>query len=386
MADDFSRAKDLYFWNKCVLSIIGVWPLQPSYIIFGLWMVYICIHLTMGYNDLLHVFGDLELMIMNLSETALESMVMVKLLLLRFSKSIANLMDQFIHGLEPESYDGTEEKQIYLNYNRIAKTFFKLTITCGSSTAIIYHLKPMEYRLRAVLNNESAPFVLPYRSRIFFEVNDATTFWLVYIYQTPTIYIHLFHTVAISYLVTLVLHVCAQLSILSLRIKNIKIDPLNEVRSTRLMFQEMVERHLKIIWMAKEIDDTFNLMLLEELVMTTVILGLTSYNVIVNSDMADKTVFISFCLYVSTMLMMVYGYCFAGEYLISESEKVYNAYYQCQWYDLSSSFKKQLSICMTGSAKPLLLTGGGFYVFSLAGFTSVLKSSMAYVSMLRTLV
>nr|UEN71261.1 olfactory receptor 78 [Gregopimpla kuwanae] len=343
--------------------------------------------MIMEFADLYDSFGDLELMILNLSESTLETMIILKLMVLRFSGTLKKLIIRVIDGVKSELYEGPEEKKIYLGYNRIAKIFFKACLTAGISTSVMYHMKPLETRLRAVVNgNESVPFVLPYRTRLFFDVEDWPTFWFVFVYQSPMIYIHLFHTVTIGVLFSFVLHVCGKLAVLAFRIRNLKVDPEANSRHTKRVFHDIVDNHLEIIWMAKAIDDTFCMLLLEELVTTTVILCLAAYNVLVNSDMADMTEFLSFLLYGSTMLLIVYGYCVAGEYLITESLNVHNAFYECQWYDMPNSFRKQLTICMATTNQPLYLTGGHFYIFSMAGFTSVVKTSMAYLSMLRTII
>lgn len=91
------------------------------------------------------------------------------------------------------------------------------------------------------------PFVLPYRARLFFEVNDSITFWIVWTYQSPMIYINLFHTVTIGYLFSLVLHVCGLLSALAFRIKNLYVGTQDEIQNSAIIFRDIVERHRFIV-------------------------------------------------------------------------------------------------------------------------------------------
>ncbi|THK33203.1 odorant receptor 13a [Diachasma alloeum] len=381
--DELKEAKQLFAWNRMVFVIIGLWPLEPTICFFHTWLVYFAFHLFMGFADLVLVFGSLEEVVANVSETALESMIIVKMVVLKYSGTLREAVVMARDGIMEENFSETKEKEIYMFYNAIAKKFFRWAVAFAFISAILYHLKPMETRLKAALANDTVPLLLPYRSHLTFELTDMTTYILIYAYQSPMIYVHTFHTAAVCFLITLVLNACGHLAILARRIR--RIEP-NSSGNSELQLGNSVRRYLEIVRFSKLIDKSFWIILLEELVTTTVCLGLASYNVLVNADLADTTTFMTFVMYVFTMLLLIYGYCFAGEYLITESMNVHEAYYHCDWPDLPSSYRKSLTLCLIGTEKPLRLRAGGFYTFSMAGFTGIMKTAMAYVSMLRTLV
>nr|AXM05288.1 odorant receptor [Campoletis chlorideae] len=137
---------------------------------------------------------------------------------------------------------------------------------------------------------------------------------------------------------------------------------------------------------AKAIDDVFNVVLMEELVISTVLIGLTTYNVLSKSVMASMFEFFSFVTYSISMIGLIFVYCITGDFLIRESVNVNDAYYECRWYAMSLKYRKDMMICMAQTQKPLQLTAGRFYVFSLRRFGSVMKTAMAYISLLRTVV
>lgn len=56
---------------------------------------------------------------------------------------------------------------------------------------------------------------------------------------------------------------------------------------------------------------------------------------------------------------------------IVQSNKVHDAYYLCNWYESSTSFRKCLSICIVATQEPLHLSAGKAYIFCLSGFTDV---------------
>lgn len=105
--------------------------------------------MSMEFVDLYCVIGNFELMIINLSETTLETMIIIKMLVMRFSQTLEKLMINIINSIDAKLFDSVEERNIYMNYNRIAKLVFRVWLTMGSTASIMYHMKPLEFRLRA---------------------------------------------------------------------------------------------------------------------------------------------------------------------------------------------------------------------------------------------
>lgn len=58
-------------------------------------------------------------------------------------------MDRIINDVDADNYKSPGEQEIYLNYNRMAKSFFKLWFSMGLFASIVYHVKPLEFRLKA---------------------------------------------------------------------------------------------------------------------------------------------------------------------------------------------------------------------------------------------
>lgn len=97
----------------------------------------------------------------------------------------------------------------------------------------------------SVSSNTTESFVLPYRINIFFDITNTRTYVLVYLYLFPILYLAVCHMAAICLLVTLVLHICGELSILSYRIKN-----LGEYSQGTMVerIRTLVQMQMKIIW------------------------------------------------------------------------------------------------------------------------------------------
>lgn len=60
-------------------------------------------------------------------------------------------------------------------------------------------------------------------------------------------------------------------------------------------------------------------------------------------------------------------------HFMSQSLKVVNAAYYCEWYTANSKFRKHLCILMERAKIPVRLTAGGFSTLNLENFAKVRK-------------
>ncbi|XP_012061913.1 PREDICTED: odorant receptor 2a-like, partial [Atta cephalotes] len=121
--------------------------------------------------------------------------------------------------------------------------------------------------------------------------------------------------------------------------------------------------------MAKSVDNTFNLILLDELVGNSVVLAISLYYVIMNLDVSEIATCCTFTFFALISLVMLFGYCLIGDQLTQQCISVQDAYYECNWYEMPLDCKKCLLICMIRGQVMLYLTAGKFYIFSLNSFT-----------------
>nr|KAF7432432.1 hypothetical protein H0235_005356 [Vespula pensylvanica] len=90
-----------------------------------------------------------------------------------------------------------------------------------------------------------------------------------------------------------------------------------------------------------------------------------------------------FTFYIIYVLLQLYLYCYVGEQLWSESTEVARAAYECKWYELLPNEARSLILIIRRSRSPLRLTAGKFCIFNHELYSSVLKTSMGYLSVLR---
>ncbi|THK33204.1 odorant receptor 13a [Diachasma alloeum] len=379
--EDFIAAGNLLTWLKWFCTIGGLWPLEKTYIRAGVWTVYLTLHLVMEYVELFAAFGNFNATVFSVVEVSMQTMVYAKLIVFRHSAMLRRLIDATKDELAENLYENYEEKKLYLKYNSLSKLYYKVSVPYVMTAACVYYLRPVVTSLLIGNFGTNDSMVLPFHITLPYTIVDTRVYWMTYAYLSPMIYLLACHNGWICVLITVQLHICGQLTIVEHRIRNIV--HVTDHDASHAIFKSLVDRHTKSIWMAKSFDDSFHFILLVDLIVMTLLLGLTSYVIIIGQGVSESSTGPVFGIAGTATLLLIYGYCIVGESLISESSKVHAAYYECMWYESSADFKKAVMICMLSSQEPLRMTAGKFFVFSLTSFTDILKTAMGYVSLLR---
>ncbi|XP_018376862.1 PREDICTED: odorant receptor 43a-like [Trachymyrmex cornetzi] len=82
--------------------------------------------------------------------------------------------------------------------------------------------------------------------------------------------------------------------------------------------------------------------------------------------------------------MNTFLYCGAGELLTEQSNAVYRAMCDIEWYKLKPSKARNLILLMIRAKYPFYITAGTIFPLTLANFCNILKSSIGYISFLLT--
>ncbi|XP_029169054.1 odorant receptor 4-like isoform X2 [Nylanderia fulva] len=369
---DLTRASSIITWNKWFLTFLGLWPLKVNQPIFIFFCVYMIIYCIMGLNHLIKNFSQPELVVANLTDNILLTMILGKMFICRRS---CKIMAKFLKAIESdfltEKYSNIQEKMAYLYYNNIALIFIKISLSLNAVAATLYYFKTFFDNWSAIMSGNFS-YDLPYPVHPFFEIKDMSTYMCVCTYLLLNLpLITCGYGGPDAFVLTMALHICGQLAVLSYKINYL----LKDRESYHSHVTSIVLRHYHLITLAEILENNFNMLFLEQTLGTVFLLCLTLYNMITNSE-SDDTVnginykVIAFMLYICCVLSTILAYCYIGECLIKESTGLRDALYNSNWYNNSPSHTKLLSICMTRSEKPLVLTAGKFCVLSLNTFTS----------------
>ncbi|XP_043665408.1 odorant receptor 67c-like [Vespula pensylvanica] len=173
----------------------------------------------------------------------------------------------------------------------------------------------------------------------------------------------------------LVLHVCAQISNLRHSLEDLP-SGMNEMANdfTNKLIS-IVKGHEHLNWYAQSIDNSFNTMLLIQILGFTVQVCFESFQLfrIMEQDgdklPVEELIFI--VLYVLITLIQLYLYCYVGEMLIVESSAIGTSAYMSQWYNLFPKDARNIFFVMHRCSIPLRLTFGKIGTFSMETFSQV---------------
>ncbi|XP_014598466.1 PREDICTED: odorant receptor 13a-like [Polistes canadensis] len=194
------------------------------------------------------------------------------------------------------------------------------------------------------------------------------------------------YTAVDTFVAMLIFHVCGQLANLRRQLKNICNDKNGNFKQN---FADIVKKHDCLNEFANTIEEKFNRMLLMQMLGCTVKLCVLFFQALLSITEENQELLVfQICfltLYICYILLQIYLYCYIGEELVSKSNEMADAAYECEWYNITPKQSKYLILMIRRARSPLHITAGRFCSFNLLLFTKILKTSMGYLSVLYTM-
>ncbi|XP_011870718.1 PREDICTED: odorant receptor 13a-like isoform X3 [Vollenhovia emeryi] len=261
-------------------------------------------------------------------------------------------------------------------------------ISINAMAAISYSTSSLLRRtadLREDLNASSR--VLPIKMEFPFEADASPLFELLAVSQV-------FHVVSIAALVamincliiTLVLHASGQIDILRRELLTICGDGSSQRDSIVTSVKLLINRHQRIIMFSGNIEELYSDIALMQFLSNTVVICCIGFSIIASlaKDGATVVMLKSAIFYVAVTLE-AFIFCFTGEYLSAKSKSIGDAVYEALWYNMTPAECRILLFVILRSQKRLTITAGNVMDLSLVGFTSVMKASASYMSVLHAM-
>ncbi|XP_035733512.1 odorant receptor 13a-like isoform X2 [Vespa mandarinia] len=330
-------------WCKRLLGFSGVWPLEIRDTLFLPLLFYGCIYIFLGILDLIDYINDFQYVLTNIMENLLILMTLMKFGLCRLKHgSLSRFLTETENDYNVDNYKTKEERLIFIKYNKFAYIFIITAFPSITFVILSYYCKTVIPGIINVMTNSTSEYKLPYKIKPLLKPYDAKTYAFGCIHEFLRILIVISANSGTDCLLASTgFHLTGQLAILNCRAKEI----LKDVSQQGI--HKIILRHHRLIRLADILEDSFNIVICQQLLGTTIQICISSYQILSSTNL---------CL----------------------------ALYHCDWYELSMIDMKSIYICMIRSRKPLQLTCAKFCVVSLRTFTIVMKTSMAYLSVLRT--
>ncbi|XP_028044959.1 odorant receptor Or2 [Monomorium pharaonis] len=183
-------------------------------------------------------------------------------------------------------------------------------------------------------------------------------------------------------IMTLVFHVGGQIDILRERLTNV-FSRKNVHDLTRIAINNLIGKHQKIILYIENVESLYCYIALMQFISNTLIICSLGFVIVISINGPDSsTILVKTLLFYIVMNLEAFSFCFAGEYLSTKSQHIADAAYGSFWYDMHVNESQMISFLILRSQKRLTVTIGKIMDLSLERFTSIVKASASYVSVL----
>ncbi|XP_014488524.1 PREDICTED: odorant receptor 82a-like isoform X2 [Dinoponera quadriceps] len=371
-------------WSKLLLSILGLWPESHDNLKFFFFATYIICVTALLIVNLLQNMHDAERIMRNITFSFPSVLIVLKNLMFRWKMNqLSSVLEAVRKNVGEGLYQSPAEKCKVIWYNVASTLFATSSATSLFFVPTLYYTIPILSCILSSSGNCTLPYELPARVNLVYEISEMRSYALFCAILMPSsTLLTIGATAADSLLVSLTFYLCGQLSILGHHVKNT--DP----RSLKYHYEMKVlmVRHAELLRLASILADTFSSLMFVQTMGLIFSLCIVAYQLLMNVESGKGlNEIIHFMIYSAAVVLLAFCYCFLGECLISESVALDWACYSTNWHELPIESVRLLMICIARSRKPLCLTAGKFYIFSLETFGTIMKASMAYLSVLRTI-
>ncbi|XP_043488152.1 odorant receptor 22c-like [Polistes fuscatus] len=180
------------------------------------------------------------------------------------------------------------------------------------------------------------------------------------------------------------LHACGQLKIMMSCLDNLVDGRPDEDDTINDRLTDIVQQHVRVLSFVAFTEELLQEISLVEVLGCTLNICLLGYNLIAGWDKGDMVSDLTYIALIISFAYNIFIFCYIGELLAEECKKVAEATYMIDWYRLQGKKSLALLLIIAMSSSSIKLTAGKFVELSISSFGDVIKASVAYLNMLRT--
>ncbi|XP_046436021.1 odorant receptor 4-like [Neodiprion fabricii] len=379
------------------LSLIASWPMMmETWRMTVIWLFYaagffVCVCGCLG--GAITARKDLQRLVAALGQAIPVTVIAIKYGLFKTQvKPLNQILKSMESDWESENLNSRRDdpeairrREIMTNHARVPRIFFNVYTSVVTICWILFTIAPATKRISSRDQSAQNANKLPLNSWYPFPFSHSPIYQIMYVFEVFLGNVMVIaHTGIDSLLVTIIFHLCGQLEILRSCIEEFR----TEERSEEMMWADVkfiVKRHEWIINSARSLEKSFNKILFSQLLAGTLHICLAGFSVLQAMESNNTSVFVKFGLLLTMALQQLFIYSLAGDYLTSQGTLIRVAAYKATWYKLPPSVSRSFLLIMIRATKPITLTAGKFSVMSLPNFTSLIKSAVSYLSVLRAM-
>ncbi|XP_071641324.1 odorant receptor 4-like [Temnothorax longispinosus] len=182
-----------------------------------------------------------------------------------------------------------------------------------------------------------------------------------------------------------VMHACGQLQILVYLMRNLVEEQWQEKQEVNRKLAKMVAHQLRIRSFLQLVENTLQQACLIELTGCTMLACLLGYFIIMEWENSNTMAMCSYFTSVISMMINMFMFCYTGEQLTVQAEKVARTSCVLEWYRLPNKEARGIILIVIMSNMPVKITAGKIMDLSFKTYGDVVKTTLTYFNMLLNL-
>ncbi|XP_014485717.1 PREDICTED: odorant receptor 67a-like [Dinoponera quadriceps] len=275
--------------------------------------------------------------------------------------------------------------------NKYARNGRKFTVIyAGSfySALVLFMLVPLQPLLLGSSNDTARPLL--HEVEYYIDMDKYYFPILIHGYITAVICV----TIAIAtdtMYVIMVQHVCGLFAIIGQQVENIikeekltvDINPPVENDEPYRNIIKSIYTHKKALRFANLVEAVFSPMFLFVAGFNMLIVSMTGVTAMTNIDKPSE--FLRQITFACALLVHLFFESFQAQRLIDHSVHIHTSLINTAWYHVSFRTRKILIFMLMRTQEPCVLTAGKMFVISMDTFSTIVRASMSYFTMLRSM-
>ncbi|XP_014612514.1 PREDICTED: odorant receptor 63a-like [Polistes canadensis] len=279
-----------------------------------------------------------------------------------------------------------EERQIMFEYVDFSRRLILVSAVFAFGGVIIYRVTIPVFSPKIVVGNISfKPLAYPI-SKVIMDTRQSPTNEIMICLQCFAGMVMSTITVSCCSMLTVsTMHACSQLKILMSYMNYLVTGRSDENNNVEERLSYWVQRHVRILSFISFIQQFLQNISLIEVLGCTLNMCMLEYYLIMglNKDSLFHT--LTYTILIISFAYNVFIFCYVGEILSDECRKVADVTYMIDWYRFEGRQGLFLILIIAvSSLSSHRLTAGKFIELSISSFGVLVKTSFAYLNMLRT--
>ncbi|XP_011058412.1 PREDICTED: odorant receptor 22c-like [Acromyrmex echinatior] len=281
-----------------------------------------------------------------------------------------------------------DEHELMLQYAKFGRS---VSIICGlimQGGTFLFSLTRALKTTTIIVGNETFttyPMTCPVYSKIidtrFSPVNE-----IALVLQFMSTFVLSSSTVgACSLAAVFAIHACGQLNVLSIWLHELVQNQEKKNHITQKKLALIVEHHLRVLSFISCVESIMHKVSLAELMGCTTSMCLLGYYTIMAWETLDTAKLTSYFIVYLSMGFNIFIFCYIGEIITEQCKYVGEVTYMTDWYNLHHKTARDLILIIARSSNVIKITAGKLFHLSIATFGDVIKTSIAYLNLLRTM-